>query len=67
VGNRSFHSEGGEEAVIQSISAYLEGSMAKTRAAIRFLFAVASRILSVLVRVAKRLAAPGAGPKVVSG
>jgi hypothetical protein len=36
------------------------GSMMKMRAVMRFLF-------EVLMRVVKRLAAPGAGPKVVSG
>jgi hypothetical protein len=41
--------------------------MANLRAMIRVLFAVVSRILSVLIRVAKRWAAPGAGPKLVSG
>jgi hypothetical protein len=37
------------------------------RAIIKFLFAVASDSLSTLMRIAKRWAAPGAGPKLVSG
>ena len=41
--------------------------MAKLRAVVGFLVAVVSLVLSVLMRVAKRLAAPGAGPKLVSG
>jgi hypothetical protein len=41
--------------------------MAKLQATMRFLFAVASRILRALLRVAKRWAAPGAGPKLVTG
>lgn len=43
------------------------GPMANLRAMIQFFFAVASRIPSALLRVAKRWAAPGAGPKLVSG
>jgi hypothetical protein len=37
--------------------------MASLRAMMNVLLAVASRILGVVLRVAKRLAAPGAGPK----
>ena len=43
------------------------GPMATLRVMIRFLFAVASRLLGTLTRIAKRWAAPGAGPKLVSG
>jgi hypothetical protein len=41
--------------------------MVKRRAMKSFLFAVASRILTALMRVAKRWAAPGAGPKLMAG
>jgi hypothetical protein len=41
--------------------------MTKVRAVIRFLVAAGSSILSALIRVAKRWAAPGAGPKMISG
>jgi hypothetical protein len=41
--------------------------MANLRVMINVLFAVASRIARVLIRVAKRWAAPGAGPKLVTG
>jgi hypothetical protein len=41
--------------------------MTKLRPAIKFLVAIASSILTLLLQVAKRWAAPGAGPKVVSG
>lgn len=41
--------------------------MTKLRAVAGFLWAVASFMLKALMRVAKRLAAPGAGPKLVSG
>ena len=41
--------------------------MAKIRAILSSFGAVASLILRTLMRVAKRLAAPGAGPKLVSG
>jgi hypothetical protein len=41
--------------------------MANPRAMINVLRAVASRIVRVLMRVAKRWAAPGAGPKLVTG
>jgi hypothetical protein len=37
------------------------------RAMLRVLFAVASHIMHVLTRVAKRWAAPGAGPKLMTG
>jgi hypothetical protein len=40
--------------------------MTKMRAVIRLLYAGASVVLRALMRVAKRLAAPGAGPKLVS-
>jgi hypothetical protein len=41
--------------------------MATLRATISFLHSAASRVVSALMRVAKRLAAPGAGPKFVVG
>jgi hypothetical protein len=41
--------------------------MANLQAMISVLRAVASRIVRTLTRVAKRLAAPGAGPKFVIG
>ena len=41
--------------------------MASLGAIISVLLAVASRIVRVLIRVAKRWAAPGAGPKLVTG
>jgi hypothetical protein len=43
------------------------GPMAKIRAILNSLGAVASLIVRTLMRVAKRWAAPGAGPKLVSG
>jgi hypothetical protein len=43
------------------------GFEGRARIAIRYVFAVATMILSALMRTAKRWAAPGAGPKVVSG
>ena len=39
----------------------------KLRAMLRVLVIVASRIMHALTRVAKRWAAPGAGPKLVTG
>jgi len=45
----------------------LEGPMGILRAMISVLRAVASGIMRTLTRVAKRLAAPGAGPKFVIG
>jgi len=41
--------------------------MTKGRTVLGFLVAAASSILSALVRVAQRWAAPGAGPKLVLG
>ena len=41
--------------------------MRKLKASVKVLFTVASRILSALTRIAKRWAAPGSGPKLVSG
>ena len=41
--------------------------MAKIRVILSALGAVASLLLKTLMRVAKRWAAPGAGPKLVSG
>jgi hypothetical protein len=41
--------------------------MANLRAMTSVLLAVASRIMRVLLRVATRWAAPGAGPKLVTG
>ena len=44
--------------------------MAKLRGALRFLSSVTSHIVHIvqmLIRLAKRLAAPGAGPKLVAG
>jgi hypothetical protein len=41
----------------------MEGPMVNLRAMISVLIAVTTRIGRVLIRVAKRLAAPGAGPK----
>jgi hypothetical protein len=41
--------------------------MANIRAILKPLRTVATRILSALMRVAKRWAAPGAGPKLLSG
>lgn len=41
--------------------------MASLRARISVLHAVASRIVRVLIRVAKRWEAPGTGPKLVTG
>jgi hypothetical protein len=39
----------------------------KLQAMLRVLFTVTSRAMRALTRVAKRLAAPGAGPKLVTG
>ncbi len=41
--------------------------MVNLRVTVTFLVAVASYILRPLVRVAKALAAPGAGPKLLAG
>jgi hypothetical protein len=41
--------------------------MANLRATMNVILAVASRIMRALMRVAKTWAAPGAGPKLVSG
>jgi len=45
----------------------LEGSMPNLRAMLTVSLAVASRLVRGLIRVAKRWAAPGAGPKLVTG
>jgi hypothetical protein len=61
------NAEGGEEAVRQAADfGRMEESMTKMGAVIRFLVAVGSSILTGVLRVAKRWAAPGAGPKVIS-
>ncbi len=41
--------------------------MAKLRGTLRILSGMTSRIMRMLMRLAKRWAAPGAGPKLVAG